>query len=121
MLIGIRALPRGNIRVDTHYSSTAGVSHTECFSYDGRHRLVRGFTNNTTPSAANCTAASAGGPGVYDQTYVVDEIGNMTAGPAGATTYNTSGAGSVRPHAPTAAGVTAITYRGDGTRVRTPI
>ncbi len=36
----------------------ARVSRTECFAYNGRNRLVRGFTNSSTPLNARCAAPS---------------------------------------------------------------
>ena len=105
----------GNLTWNTHDPTGTADDHTECYQYDGRNRLRRAFTTGAVAPAGTCTAPSAGGPAVYDNTYAIDEIGNFTTGPAGAYTYPASGTNSDKPHAPTTAGANTFTWNPDGT------
>jgi RHS repeat-associated protein len=89
--------------------------HRECYSYDGRNNLVSAHTDAAT---AACGGALAGGPVslAYNKAYAVNEIGNLTNGPAGTYTYPASGVGSVRPHAPSTVGGMSMTWNNDGTQ-----
>jgi RHS repeat-associated protein len=80
--------------------------------------MISAFTNQTVGAGASCAAGyQSGALGAYNESYTVNEIGNLTYGPAGAYTYPVSGANAVRPHAPTAAGGTSFTYSADGKRL----
>jgi RHS repeat-associated protein len=105
----------GNLTSNVHNPNGTSDDHTECYQYDGRNRLRRAFTTGAVTVPAACATASAGGPGVYDNTYSIDEIGNFITGPAGTYTYPASGATSTRPHAPTTAGANTFAWNPDGT------
>jgi RHS repeat-associated protein len=76
-------------------------------------RLTRAFTNASLNS--NCVNFSIGGPGSFDKSYAYNTANNMSTGPAGTYAYPAGGIGSVRPHAPTSAGPSTMTYNADGT------
>ncbi|MBO3751987.1 hypothetical protein J5X84_38465 [Streptosporangiaceae bacterium NEAU-GS5] len=83
--------------------STPGQS--ECFGYDGLHRLTSAYTT----TASSCPTGSDGmGVDPYNQTYSYDGVGNITTLTSQAQTatytYPTPGASAVRPNA-----VTSIT------------
>jgi RHS repeat-associated protein len=104
----------GNLTSTMHDRAGTVFDHGECYSYDGRNRLITAVTSNGTPPAPNCIPSTSV-VGAYNTSYSLDEIGNFTTGPAvGAYTYPASGPATVRPHAPTQAGVTTISYRADG-------
>ena len=105
----------GNLTMNGHDRPGTASDHTECYQYNGRSQLTAAFTNTTTPPSANCAAPSPGGPAAYNVTYTIDEIGNLTTGPAGAYTYPASGATSTRPHAPSTTSTSTYTWNADGT------
>ncbi len=94
-------------------ASAAGGSpgQSECFTYDGLHRLSQAWT--TTGSACGSGTASADNLGIdpYAQSYAYDGVGNLTsltdAGQTATYTYPAAGASAVRPNA-----VTSITRPG---------
>ncbi|WP_170317355.1 RHS repeat-associated core domain-containing protein [Acrocarpospora corrugata] len=83
----------------TRVLDTPGAQ-SECFSYDGLHRLVGAFT---TTGATCATGSDSGGVDPYAQAYAYDAVGNITtltsSGQAATYTYPTG----TRPN-----GVTAI-------------
>ncbi|MFF3669892.1 polymorphic toxin-type HINT domain-containing protein [Microtetraspora malaysiensis] len=91
-------------------ASAAGGSRgqSECFTYDGLHRLAQAWT--TTASTCGTGTASADNLGIdpYAQSYAYDEVGNLTsladAGQTATYTYPAPGASATRPNA-----VTSIT------------
>jgi RHS repeat-associated protein len=104
----------GNITAISHNPDGTASDHTECFGYDPANRLTQAFTTSVLD---NCAGGYNGaGPNPINESYTVDEIGNLTSGPAGSYTYNPSGAGSTRPHAPTQVGATTLGYDAAGRR-----
>ncbi|SDI57382.1 YD repeat-containing protein, partial [Sinosporangium album] len=80
---------------------------SECFTYDGLHRLTAA---HTTTAAACGSGADNQGIDPYNQTYAYDATGNITALTDGGTTSTYSyptAAGAARPNA-----VTTITRTG---------
>ncbi|MGB8861566.1 MAG: RHS repeat-associated core domain-containing protein, partial [Ilumatobacteraceae bacterium] len=93
------------------------TSEKECFQYDLRNRLVQAFTS----AASACSAFSGAFPNPYWQVWSHNQIGNITnfrdLGGDHFYSYNPSGTGAVRPHAPTAAyNQTGLTYDANGSR-----
>ncbi|GIH19291.1 type IV secretion protein Rhs [Rugosimonospora africana] len=90
------------------------ASQTQCFGYDGRHRLTSAYTN-----ATGCgQPADNAGPDPYNLTYVYDGAGNITSstqnGVATTYTYPSQGSAAVRPHAVTAVGSKTYAYDANG-------
>ncbi|GIH15037.1 type IV secretion protein Rhs [Rugosimonospora africana] len=90
------------------------ASQTQCFGYDGRHRLTTAYTN-----ATGCgQQADTTGPDPYNLTYSYDGAGNITRstsnGVAATYTYPTQGSNAVRPHAVTAVAGNTYTYDANG-------
>jgi len=83
----------GDLGAVMHDRAGVVADHGECYRYDGRSQLVLAWTNNATPAAPSCEYAGPGGPSPYNQTFAVDEIGNITSGPAGTYSYPASGQG----------------------------
>ncbi|GAA0408143.1 DNRLRE domain-containing protein, partial [Acrocarpospora corrugata] len=80
----------------------AGPGQSECYTYDGLHRLTTAYTT----TGATCTAAADGlGIDPYNQTYAYDGVGNITAltdaGQTATYVYPAAGASAVRPNAVT--------------------
>jgi RHS repeat-associated protein len=115
------------IEHDTPDFAAAGYTgiQRECFTYDAQSRLTRSWTRDadfgcdlTSPNPDN------EGPAPYDLSYEFagtnGKIGNMTAMVDNKTsvttpyTYPSSGAGSVRPHAPTAVGSKSYVWDANG-------
>ncbi|MET8161227.1 DNRLRE domain-containing protein [Sphaerisporangium sp. NPDC005289] len=94
-------------------ASAAGGSsgQSECFGYDGLHRLSQAWT--TTAGACGTSTASADNLGIdpYAQTYGYDGVGNITSvttgGQTSAYAYQQPGPSAVRPNA-----VTSLTRPG---------
>ncbi len=108
---------RNNLIVNSH-GRTTGSTNTECFGYSGRSELIVAYTNGSGPTAPACGSAGTG-YAPYNVTYAIDEIGNLTAGPAGAYAYPASGPSSTRPHAPTSTTTSSsISWNADGTMYR---
>ncbi|MEK7424380.1 MAG: hypothetical protein AAB131_11130, partial [Actinomycetota bacterium] len=103
----------GNVLRVAHDRPGTTDDHNECYGYDGRNRLVTAHT--TTLATGACSAANSSGPAPYNYSYAVDDIGNLTSGPAGSYTYNPSGTSSVRPHAPEQVGSIDLNWNPDGT------
>ncbi|MEN3541278.1 DNRLRE domain-containing protein [Microbispora sp. ZYX-F-249] len=85
-------------------AATAGSpGQSECFTYDGLHRLTQAWT--TTATACGTGTASADGLGIdpYTQSYTWDGVGNLTSltsgGQTATYTYSAPGATAVRPDA----------------------
>ena len=99
----------GNVTRVGHDPVGTIYDHDECYTIDGRNRMVHAYT---TPLNQNCsqTAMNTGGTAPFNQNYSLNAIGNLTSGPAGSYTYPTSGVNSVRPHAPSTIGSTTYTY-----------
>ncbi len=101
----------GRLKGTRHDRAGAGEDHDECFSYDGGGRLVEAFTAMLSGGVSGdpqCSVTPNPGTSGYQETFDLDDIGNLTVGPNGVYNYPTSGAGSVRPHAPEAAGTTTV-------------
>jgi RHS repeat-associated protein len=96
--------------------AVAGQWQVECFGYDARNQLVRAFTN--TSDETTCGTPAPTWPDMYDLTYTIDTIGNITsvldAGTTKTYTHPPSGATSVRPHAVSSAGATTYGYDANG-------
>ena len=107
--------PVGNLLSVTHDQAGVGSDHSECFSYDARSRLVQAYTTVLTGGAPCPAGSTVSGPGGYLTSLAVDEIGNLTQGPDGVYSYLASGAGSIRPHAPTATSNSTMVWNNDGT------
>ncbi|HEY3139485.1 MAG TPA: RHS repeat-associated core domain-containing protein, partial [Acidimicrobiales bacterium] len=93
-----------------------GAAFRECFKYDQRSRLTDAFT---TAPVSNCqTGARGTGANPYNHAYTYSPDGNITTRTEGGSTitytYPASGAASVRPHVPTAAGSNTYTWNNNG-------
>jgi RHS repeat-associated protein len=102
--------PTGSVTSITDHTA----NQTQCFGYDGRHRLTTAYTNT-----AGCTKPADGsGPDPYNLTYTYDGAGNITSSTSNGTattyTYPAQGSNAVRPHAVTAVGTNTYTYDADG-------
>ncbi len=93
-------------------SATGGSpGQSECFAYDGLHRLSQAWT--TTASTCGSGTASADNLGIdpYAQSYAYDPVGNITSvtsgGQSSTYAYPQPGTSAVRPNA-----VTSITRPG---------
>ena len=107
----------GRLKGTRHDRAGAGEDHDECFSYDGGGRLVAAFTamlSGAVSGGPQCAVTPNPGASGYQESFDVDDIGNVTVGPNGVYTYPTSGAGSVRPHAPFTAGTTTMVWDTQG-------
>ncbi|MBO4274626.1 RHS repeat-associated core domain-containing protein, partial [Microbispora triticiradicis] len=94
-------------------ASAAGGSpgQSECFTYDGLHRLSQAWTTTTAACGTGTGSADNLGLDPYSQAYTYDGVGNLTSltSSARTSTYNYPRAGSsaVRPNA-----ITSITGPG---------
>ncbi len=89
--------PAGNtVRID-HLAD----SQRECFRFDGRYRLTRGWTQATTSACTDPGTGTGTGPGAYNTAWSFDNVGNMLSVKEGGTTtaYNYPTPGAPRPHA----------------------
>ncbi|MEU1386205.1 MULTISPECIES: polymorphic toxin-type HINT domain-containing protein [unclassified Nonomuraea] len=82
--------------------SGSTVGQSECFSYDGLHRLERAYTT----TGSSCTASpDSQGIDPYNHTYAYDGVGNIISiddnGQNSAYRYPAPGPSSVRPNAVT--------------------
>ncbi|WP_228644956.1 DNRLRE domain-containing protein [Microtetraspora sp. AC03309] len=95
--------------LDAASAASGSPGQSECFTYDGLHRLAQAWT--TTASACGSGATSADNLGIdpYAQTYTYDAVGNLTTLTDGgqASTYTYPASGGKRPNA-----VTSITRPG---------
>jgi RHS repeat-associated protein len=105
----------GNVTRVGHDPVGTTYDHDECYTIDGRNRMVHAYTTQLGQSCSY-TTINNGGTAPYNDLYPVNEIGNLTAGRAGTYTYPASGTNSVRPHAPNTVGATSYTYDALGRR-----
>ncbi|MEZ0074137.1 RHS repeat-associated core domain-containing protein [Planotetraspora sp. GP83] len=91
--------------LDAAAAAGGSPGQSECFTYDGLHRLSHAWT--TTASACGSSTASADNLGInpYAQSFSYDGAGNLTTVVDGAQTstytYPAAGPSSVRPNAVT--------------------
>ncbi|WP_152990326.1 DNRLRE domain-containing protein [Sphaerimonospora mesophila] len=94
-------------------ATAAGTSpgQSECFTYDGLHRLTQAWTTTTPQCGPGTGSADNQGIDPYAQSYAYDGVGNITSitdgGQTATYTYPQGGANAVRPNA-----VTSITRQG---------
>ncbi|MBX6168865.1 MAG: hypothetical protein IRY84_14660 [Thermobispora bispora] len=91
--------------LDAAAASGGSPGQSECFTYDGLHRLSQAWT--TTASACGTSTASADNQGIdpYAQSFAYDGVGNLTSlisnGQAAIYDYPQPGTDAVRPNAVT--------------------
>ncbi|MFC0863814.1 RHS repeat domain-containing protein, partial [Sphaerimonospora cavernae] len=89
--------------LDAVTATGTSPGQSECFTYDGLHRLSQAWT--TTASACGTGTGSADNQGIdpYAQSFAYDGVGNITGltdgGQTAAYTYPQAGASAVRPNA----------------------
>lgn len=93
----------GNMTTLTESAPTI-LNHSNSYTYDNLNRLL-----SSTINSASSTP--------FTQTFSYNPLGNLLS--MGSTTYAYAGTGYANPHAPTAVGVTALTYDNSGNLVTT--
>ncbi|MEV5414433.1 polymorphic toxin-type HINT domain-containing protein [Thermopolyspora sp. NPDC052614] len=109
--------------LDAASAVTGGTeAQSECFTYDGRHRLTAAWTTTATSCAGGVSAADGRGIDPYAQTYTYDAVGNITtltdSGQTSTFSYPAAGASAVRPNAVSTitrpSGTDTFTYDANG-------
>ncbi|MFC0864196.1 polymorphic toxin-type HINT domain-containing protein, partial [Sphaerimonospora cavernae] len=95
--------------LDAATASGASPGQSECFTYDGLHRLSQAWTTTATTCGTGTGSTDNQGIDPYAQSFAYDGVGNITGltdgGQTAAYTYPQAGASAVRPNA-----VTSITH-----------